>query len=502
MTIFTHTRSVKEEELVEITSARTNSLISEYEVSSGTFGLVEGPFKQYKRTVEVKNAETEYIVTETYSYRIAAPVWRLLLHYPMKRALKRSTLKNFNIWWAPPNRFDALTSTTVSLLCIAAVITGFFGALIGQTATFAAEEFGASDRAQGVLLATIRIGTLLTIVITALADRRGRKTLLEFSLLGGCILTVISAAAPSLWTLGVVQSLARGFATSISILIGIMAAEASPKGSRAYIAGLLTLTAGLGAGIPVWFLFLADLDIQGWRLLFAASIMFLPVINWIRKNLRESQRYEAHVTSTKGQGLPKQKIVLSRVIFLASVAFLLFVFASPASQFRNEFLRDERNFSAAKITLFLLTAYTPQIIGVAIAAKVSDIKGRKPVAIFSVGLGTLFTVIAYSISGFGMWATTMLAGIISAGAGPSLGVYSAEMFGTGRRGQINGFLSLVAVSGSAVGLLLCGDLSERFNSFGKAFGILSIGPLLVLLIVGFLFPESANQELEDLNPEI
>ena len=101
-----------------------------------------------------------------------------------------------------------------------------------------------------------------------------------------------------------------------------------------------------------------------------------------------------------------------------------------------------------------------------------------------------------------MWATTMLAGIISAGAGPSLGVYSAEMFGTGRRGQINGFLSLVAVSGSAVGLLLCGDLSERFNSFGKAFGILSIGPLLVLLIVGFLFPESANQELEELNPEI
>ena len=76
----------------------------------------------------------------------------------MKRALKRSTLKDFNIWWAPPNRFDALTSTTVSLLCIAAVITGFFGALIGQTATFAAEEFGASDRAQGVLLATIRIG--------------------------------------------------------------------------------------------------------------------------------------------------------------------------------------------------------------------------------------------------------------------------------------------------------------------------------------------------------
>ena len=174
---------------------------------------------------------------------------------------------------------------------------------------------------------------------------------------------------------------------------------------------------------------------------------------------------------------------MSRVIFLASVAFLLFVFASPASQFRNEFLRDERNFSAAKITLFLLTAYTPQIIGVAIAAKVSDIKGRKPVAIFSVGLGTLFTVIAYSISGFGMWAITMLAGIISAGAGPSLGVYSAEMFGTGRRGQINGFLSLVAVSEVLWGYFYVVTFLKGL--IVKGLGIL-IGPLLVLLIVGFI----------------
>jgi MFS family permease len=75
------------------------------------------------------------------------------------------------------------------------------------------------------------------------------------------------------------------------------------------------------------------------------------------------------------------------------------------------------------------------------------------------------------------------------------------MFGTGRRGQASGLLSLTAVAGSALGLLICGDLSERFNSFRDAFAILAIGPLLVVLIVYFFFPESANQELEDLNPD-
>ena len=100
-----------------------------------------------------------------------------------------------------------------------------------------------------------------------------------------------------------------------------------------------------------------------------------------------------------------------------------------------------------------------------------------------------------------MWFTAMIAGIISAGAGPSLGVYGAEMFSTGRRGQSNGAISIFAVLGSACGLLLIGHLSERFGSFGEAFTLLSICPILVVLLVLIFFPESRNRELEDLNPE-
>ena len=74
-----------------------------------------------------------------------------------------------------------------------------------------------------------------------------RKQLLIFSLWSGCAITLLSAASPNIVILGISQAAARGFATAISILIGIMAAEAAPKGSRAYIAGILTLTAGLGA---------------------------------------------------------------------------------------------------------------------------------------------------------------------------------------------------------------------------------------------------------------
>ena len=241
---------------------------------------------------------------------------------------------------------------------------------------------------------------------------------------------------------------------------------------------------------------------RSWRLLFLISFAFFPVIAWLKGQLNESERFHSHQeTHSSDEPGALAPVVWSRFLALAAVAFLILMFAAPASQFRNEFLRDERGFSAAQISLFILASHTPQIIGVAIAAKVSDLRGRKPVAAFAVGVGSLFTVLAYSFSGVGMWFTAMIAGIISAGAGPSLGVYGAEMFSTGRRGQSNGAISIFAVLGSACGLLLIGDLSERFGSFGKAFSLLSICPILVVILVLVFFPESRNRELEDLNPE-
>ena len=499
---FQHSRFLEEDAVNQLLTPRNDALLKEQSVDGSTFSILKGPFTFYERTVEVTPSSSGIHVTETFTYQISAPIWRILLGLPIRRFLKRTESSNDKLWWAPPEIFDSDTTKALSLLCIAAVITGYLGALLGQTATFATEEFGASDRAQGVLLAAVRIGTLITVLIAGLADRYGRKRLLIFSLWCGCAMTLLSAASPNMLTLGISQAVARGFATAISILVGIMAAEAAPKGSRAYIAGILTLTAGLGAGIPVWLLSLADIHTGGWRLLFLIAFVFFPVIAWLRTQLNESERFYTHQkVRDSGEVVELAPVVWSRFIALATVAFLILMFATPASQFRNEFLRDERGFSAAQISLFILASHTPQIIGVAIAAKISDLRGRKPVAAFAVGVGSIFTILAYSISGIGMWFTAMIAGIVSAGAGPSLGVYGAEMFSTGRRGQSNGAISIFAVLGSACGLLLIGDLSERFGSFGEAFTLLSICPLLVVILVLVFFPESRNRELEDLNPE-
>ncbi len=474
---------------------RDTFLVREMELGEGVFGCAEGPFDRYRRHVEIRDRDGEEVVVETIDFRVAAPLWRVLLTWPIRRALRDGRVDT--PWWAPPDRFDAQTARTVSLLAIAMIVSGYLGAIIGQTATFASDEFGTSDRAQGVLFAAVRAGTLLTLVVTTMADRRGRRRLLLWAMGVACAMTVLGAASTGLVSLGATQAVARGLATAISLLIGIMAAESTPRSSRAYVAAALSLTAGLGAGMVVWFLPIADAGIRAWRMLYLLPLVGLPLVAWLARHLRESDRFERHLAADEDGSSAMRG---SRLVLVAAAAFLVLMFAAPASQFRNDFLRDERGFSAAQVSLFVVLTNTPVGIGVAIAGKLADRRGRRPVGAFAVFGGTLLTVATYAAEGWGMWTASVFAAIIGSMAAPALGVYGAEMFGTARRGRANGIVSLVGLTGSAVGLLAVGDLSERLDSFAAAFAVIAVGPMVVVALVLTLFPETARRSLEEINP--
>ena len=48
--------------------------------------------------------------------------------------------------------------------------------------------------------------------------------------------------------------------------------------------------------------------------------------------------------------------------------------------------------------------------------------------------------------------------------------------------------------------MLAGVLSDRLGGLGPAMAVLSVGGVAVVLLVLFLYPETASLELEDLNP--
>ena len=167
----------------------------------------------------------------------------------------------------------------------------------------------------------------------------------------------------------------------------------------------------------------------------------------------------------------------------------------------NDFLRTERGFSAARISLFTLLTNTPGGIGIVIGGRLADTRGRRVVGAIGTTGGVLFTVGMVLSQGWPMWALSVMGAVLGAMVVPALGVYGPELFPTSLRGRANGIITIVGVGGSVIGLLVAGVLSDRWNGLGPALSVLALGPLLMAILVLVAYPETAHRELEEINPE-
>ncbi|MFQ5557298.1 MAG: MFS transporter, partial [Acidimicrobiales bacterium] len=368
------------------------------------WSAVGGPFRRYERTLDAEDlGDGRFRVTENIDYRLAVPVWWWLFHLPVLRAV-RDRRESFGYWWAPPDRLDARPATVLGLLCTAQVIDGYLGTVLTQTLTFAADEFDRDNTAQGVVLAVVRVGVLLALVTAAAADRHGRRRLLVITGLGSCAFTALGAFSPELWFLAFTQLVARGLSTALGLLIVIVAAEEMPDRSRAWAMSVLVLAAGLGSGMAVWVLPVADLDIRAWRIIYLVPLLGLGVLAWVGRRLPETRRFEvaSQVDGTAADhhdDAPTRSRRRDRLVLLAVSAFLLAMFAAPASSLQNDFLKDQRGFSASRISLFTVITSTPAGLGVLAGGYLAETRGRRPVGAVGLVLGVSLATGAFFMSG-------------------------------------------------------------------------------------------------------
>ena len=306
-------RVVSEDEFALIVNPKDDLLVKEVAVGdetrgadefSGTyeFDASDGAFTHYRRTLSVDrrgevsgrlNASQEtaesyetaassqtaasYEIVETTSFRLSIPFWSGLLNLLVKREFGRPRLASpSQLWWMPSQRLDERSGHVLGVLCLMSLVTGYLGVLLSQTLTFVADEFNADKGTQGIVLSAVRLGIPLAFGVTFLADRLGRQPLLRFGLVGAYLVTAITAASAGIWMFGISQGVARGLVTASALLIGIIAAEEMPAGVRAYAASILSMCAGLGAGVMVWFIWVADLSLTAWRFFVSHPLVGCP----------------------------------------------------------------------------------------------------------------------------------------------------------------------------------------------------------------------------------
>ena len=402
---------------------------------------------------------------------------------------------------------DAFDEEAVRLLAVAGAIgalASFGAALFGQNADSVATSFGASNADLGVSLAFTRIGVLLALVTTALADRQGRRKLLAISFAGVCVFNAITAIAPNLIVFTGSQLLVRAFVNSTIVVAGIAVIEEAPENARAFAATTFALASGAGYALSVVLLPLADLGPDAWRIAFGVSGATLVFLPRLLRRLPETRRYSALAARTTERGRFREvfdRAYGRRFVLLAAAAFLASVFSAPSAQLTNRFLTDERGFSNAGISVFqAVTSGLPGLAGLVIGGRLAERRGRRPVAAIGLGVGAAAQMVFFLVGGPSLWVASAVAILFAGGATIALGTLDAELFPTEVRSTGNALLLVAGVSGSVVGLLLAGLLSDEVGGLGPAIAICGLAPLVAAVFIVPRLPEAAHRDLDEVSP--
>jgi MFS family permease len=473
-------------------------------------------------TIEVHSAGPSSDVTLTASSPARIPYWGWLAGPLLRRSLRRSLTLTAGrlqagatgtddpppprpLRFAPNVAFSPDEARNLAVVCAVLALGNFGASLLGQNASYIAESFGASDRAIGAVLAATRGGMLIALIAGALADRRGRRRLILGSLIGLCIANALTAIAPTFSTVAGAQTFTRGFINALFIVGGIAAVEDAPEGARAFAVAMASLAAGFGFGASTLALALNDLGPQVWRIEFAVSALAVLLVPRLSRQLRESRRFQALQTRAVRSGIRWRELTTrrygSRFALLAGVAFLTNVLAAPSSQFMNRYLDTVQGFSASQISGFrAVTAGIPGILGVLVAGRLAEVRGRRPLAFLGLAGGGLLQVWFFLGSGWELWVAGTASIVTAALVGVAIGALDVELFPTELRGTANALVVVVSLLGSVTGLLTAGMLADPLGGLGHAIALTALAPVLAAVFLVPRLPEAAHRALDEVSP--
>jgi MFS family permease len=405
----------------------------------------------------------------------------------------------------PPVPFTPEQAGRLAALAAVALVANFSGALLSQNGDAVTSAFGRSDQALGVALAVARAGVLVSLVAIALADRWGRRRLILLGLVGACAANLLTALSPSFEVFTGAQLVNRALVNTVLIVAGIAAVEDAPEGARAFATGMYALALGAGFGLAVVLLPLADLGDYGWRISFALSAGLVVLLPVLARHLKETKRYTKVVDRSARRGRIREvfdRAYGARFLLLGLAAFLTNVFSAPSSQLTNRYLTHAHDFTNADVAVFrAVTAGVPGIIGVLLASRLAESRGRRPVTIIGLLVATVFQGAFFLADGAVLlWLTPVVAIVAAACAGLALGTLDAELFPTEVRGTSSGFLLVSGVAGSAAGLVLATHLEDVAGGLGPAIALCGIASLAAAIFVVPRLPETADRRLDDVSP--
>ncbi len=451
-------------------------------------------FSSYLRQLAVEDEVDEMVIClQRVEVSSSIPILGNLIIRGLRSRLSSFSSTIYAPSWLPPDGLPEDSLKELFRLFLLSIAVAYFTTLMGQTLTFSAKEFGSTIHSQANALFFSRLDIFIALPILLLTKRYGRDGTLRAMVVIGALLSTLTALAPSLLTLTLLQVFAKATTAVAGILVTILAAEKVPSRARAWSLAVLLIGSALGAGSCDVLLPIAGLSLYSWRILYAVSIIFGALGFLAVRNLSDSERFSLVVD----RRITLRSISKGRLLIASCAAFLTNAFLIPSTQFRNEYLRQGRHFNATEIGIFVILTNIPGAIGLGIGGRFAETKGRRVVAIFGIVVGGGGLALGFLTTGASLWLWTIVGSAAITAVVPSLGVYQTELFDTSSRSMGGGLVTLAARVGSILGIYFVGFYGQS-HPLGNSLALLFLPMLLLIPLLIFFFPETKGLTLEEI----
>jgi putative MFS transporter len=421
-----------------------------------------------------------------------------------------------NPWWIPPflGRVpDAVQAPALRLLGIISfglAFDSYDNALMNATISRVAEDLGIELRQVGYYTAVVRSAGVLAFLVVPFADRLGRRRVFLASLIGMAAGYAATGLAQTPIQFVLAQLLTRGSMLTMVSMCNVFVTEEMPAAHRAWAMGTMIAVSGIGYALGMLLFAGVDSLPFGWRALYAVGAVPLLVLPWLRRNLTETRRFEAHRDARVADGAalggwlrPVVELAKSqprRAAAVGAAGLLAAVGGIAAFQYMIFLLERVHGWQPWAFSVLFIGGGAVGIAGNAVAGRLADKFGRRVVGCVSYLLLPLAVTALYNGPGW-MVVLAWIGMVVFGTAGDVVvRVLATELFPTASRGSAAGWLTLLQSVGWATGLLLIGlaDVDvERLGLVVPGVSVLcALGGLALLTL-----PETRSMELEAISTE-
>lgn len=376
----------------------------------------------------------------------------------------------------------------VRLLAPATFFEGYDTLLLGLALPLIREEFRLSLVEAGVMGSVIFTGSFGSLLLLALADRRGRRPVLTVTIAGYTVATALTALSTGVVDFTIYQFLARVFLGAEKPLASILVVEAVEEERRGRGLAVLSSMVAFGQASAGLGFLVVVLTGASWRLLYAVGVVPLLLVAAARRALPETLAVPAggDVRRFRSGGLRHRWLAGA-----TSLAFLFSVYPTAVTVFASTLVLEEWRWELGRIHPIFFALWAAGISGFFVAGRLMDRRGRRPTAVGFLLGATLAGAVTFTASG-DLGRGLGLAAVIFffTGSTPVVAAFTTEPFPAPVRGRVGAVTRVADIGGAAAAPVFVGLAAATLGGVGPALALAGTTYAVGAVVVAVALPET------------